>query len=138
MLVSGRCCAELTTSLACAAGTCDTEAVAVAITTAWSAGLMSVVASGNQGQTNGMPAPACAPKAVSVGAVYAVPSDGSESWCTQSKSGACTKSCTDDNPVADSVPCFTNRQGAGGGGGNVHVDPECKWQSQQLCRSMQF
>ena len=61
------------------------------------AGIVPVVASGNNGYVNGVSNPACAPGAVRVGAVYDA-NVGAKAW------GACTDSVT----AADRVICFSN------------------------------
>lgn len=61
------------------------------------AGIVPVVASGNNGYLNGVSSPACAPGAVRVGAVYDA-NVGTKAW------GACTDSVT----AADLVTCFSN------------------------------
>ena len=62
-----------------------------------SAGVLPVVAAGNDAFSNGVEDPACAPGAVRVGAVY--DSDvGSRSWT----------SCVDSTTGADMIACFSN------------------------------
>lgn len=76
---------------------CPGDSVAVAIENLKSAGIVSVVSAGNDGYTDSLSAPACAPEAVSVGAVY--DSDvGSKYWSI----------CTDFSTAADMVACFSN------------------------------
>jgi uncharacterized repeat protein (TIGR01451 family) len=62
-----------------------------------SAGMQSVVASGNEGYTDGIANPACTPGAVSVGAVYSG-NFGAIQWLT----------CTDSVTGADRVTCFSD------------------------------
>lgn len=67
------------------------------ISNAFSAGILTVIASGNSGFSTGLAMPACTPQAVSVGAVYDS-NVGGLNW------GICT-----DNPTAaDMVACFSN------------------------------
>jgi len=76
---------------------CAWSAYEVAIAIADDAGVASAVASGNDGWTDSIASPACAPTAVKVGAVYAQ-SYGRIGWST----------CTDAAPTADQVTCFSN------------------------------
>ena len=68
------------------------------IANAYSAGISSVVASGNNQYLDGMSSPACTPNAISVGAVYDS-NMGSISF---------TGLCTDSTTAADKVTCFSN------------------------------
>lgn len=61
------------------------------------AGILGIVASGNEGYTDGISGPACTPEAVSVGAVYDANS-GSVGWGI----------CTDSSTAADKVVCFSD------------------------------
>jgi hypothetical protein len=90
-----RCCG---CGLLCTAGACDDNALAIAVNTAYAQGVLSAAASGNEAQVSSMIIPACASKAVSVGAVY-------------SKEGLAGsyEICTDNVPAADIVACFSNR-----------------------------
>ena len=77
--------------------TCPGNVFTTPIANAKSAGILSSIASGNEGYTDGLSSPACVPAAVSVGAVY--DSDlGSLNW----------GSCTDSVTYADKVTCFSN------------------------------
>jgi hypothetical protein len=67
------------------------------IANAYSAGILTVIASGNSGFSAGLAMPACTPKAVSVGAVYDS-NVGGLNWGI----------CTDNTTVADQVTCFSN------------------------------
>jgi uncharacterized repeat protein (TIGR01451 family) len=78
---------------------CSGSVFESAISAARSAGILSIVAAGNNGSKSGLGDPACAPDAVSVGAVYDG-SYGSVSW--QLPSGPCT-----DASQADKVTCFS-------------------------------
>ena len=78
---------------------CDLEADAQAINAAVSQGIFVAVASGNDGSTTGISAPACASGATSVGNVYDA-DVGSITW-----SGGCTDSTT----AADQIVCHANR-----------------------------
>ncbi len=73
-----------------------------AFTDARNAGIIPAVAAGNQGYTTGISNPACAPGAVSAGAVYSA-DFGSRSWYTISPAY-----CTDSTTAADQVACFSN------------------------------
>ncbi|MBM4254157.1 MAG: hypothetical protein FJ146_19505 [Deltaproteobacteria bacterium] len=77
--------------------TCDSNPMAVALQDARDAGVLAAVASGNEGHTDSMSAPGCAPAAVSVGAVYDG-NYGSASW----------GDCSDATTAADKVVCFAN------------------------------
>ncbi len=68
------------------------------ITNARSAGILSVIASGNNQFTDGISSPACTPNSVSVGAVY------------DANVGAITYTglCSDATTAADKVTCFSN------------------------------
>ncbi len=86
---------------------CDSEADAMAVNNAVNKGSVVAIASGNDGSTTSISAPACASKAISVGATYDA-NVGSKTWCfTQ----ACPPSqrCTDSTTFADKMVCFTNR-----------------------------
>lgn len=61
------------------------------------AGINVVVASGNDGYLDGISTPACAPAAISVGAVY-----------DSNVGGLAYSSCTDTTSAADKVTCFSN------------------------------
>lgn len=67
-----------------------------AIANARSAGIITVVAAGNEGYTSAIANPACTPQAMSVGAVY------SQNW------GSVSGSCSDATTAADQVACFSN------------------------------
>jgi len=69
-----------------------------AITNAANVGIFIDAASGNDGSTIGIDYPACAPKVVSVGAVYDA-NVGTQDWGF----------CKDQTTKADKVVCFTNR-----------------------------
>ncbi|MDX1916332.1 MAG: S8 family serine peptidase [Methylophilus sp.] len=67
------------------------------INNAKNAGITVVAASGNSGYINGIESPACAPAAISVGAVYDS-NIGGPNWGV----------CTDNSTAADQVTCFSN------------------------------
>ena len=83
---------------------CPSDTLAVAIGEVKSAGITTVAASGNDGYTAAIGAPACAPDAVSVGAVYDA-NVGIRSWCLTEP---CNSHCTDNTTAADKVACFSN------------------------------
>lgn len=80
-----------------ATSACGSDIFATALANVRSAGIVPVVASGNNGFTNALSSPACAPAAVSVGAVYDA-GMGPVGW----------SSCTDATTDADKVTCFSN------------------------------
>jgi hypothetical protein len=71
------------------------------IANARAAGILTVVASGNDAYTDGISNPACTPDAISVGAVYDA-NVGSIQY---------TGLCTDATTAADKVTCFSNSAG---------------------------
>ena len=77
---------------------CDSDWSASPIARAKNAGISVIVAAGNGGYSDGLSSPACAPDAVSVGAVYDS-NEGGKSWGT---------GCTDATTAADKVVCFSN------------------------------
>jgi len=77
---------------------CSSDWSASAITSAKTAGISVVIAAGNNSYIDGLSSPACAPDAVSVGAVYDS-NEGGISWGT---------GCTDATTAADKVVCFSN------------------------------
>lgn len=91
--------AALNMSLGGAASTtpCGTKPMSIAIQNARDAGILSAVASGNEGYSDSIAYPGCAPAAVSVGAVYDK-SYGTRSWGL----------CSDASTAADKVVCFSN------------------------------
>jgi subtilisin family serine protease len=76
---------------------CATDPLAIAVDSAKIAGILSAVASGNGGLSNAVSSPACAPSAVSVGAVHAANLGGLK-WPI----------CADATTAADKVACFSN------------------------------
>lgn len=67
------------------------------ISNARNAGIVVVVASGNEAYTTGISSPACVAKSLAVGAVYDA-AFSSVAWTA----------CTDSNVTADTVTCFSN------------------------------
>jgi hypothetical protein len=65
------------------------------------AGVLPVLAAGNEGFSNGLTEPACVPGAISVGAVYEG-SVGRSAWSGKSR-------CTDPFTSVDQLTCFSNR-----------------------------
>jgi subtilisin family serine protease len=87
-------------------GTCDTDTAAIAVNNAVAAGVVVVVAAGNDGYTNAVGTPACASGAITVAATYDdnfpncdFPTQTSFNWGI----------CIDNNPVVDQRCCFSNR-----------------------------
>lgn len=76
---------------------CSTDIFATAVAAARTAGISSIVATGNNAFTNKIASPACVPAAVRVGAVYDT-NLGGMGW----------SSCTDSSTAADKVTCFSN------------------------------
>ena len=76
---------------------CGSSSYEVMLSLAEAAGVVSAVATGNDGWSDSIGSPACAPSAVKVGAVYAQ-SYGRVGWST----------CTDSSTAADQVTCFSN------------------------------
>lgn len=76
---------------------CSTDPLAVGIATAKAAGILTAVASGNDASSTGLAVPACAPAAVSVGAVYHA-----------NMGKLMTSVCVDATTAADKVACFSN------------------------------
>lgn len=86
--------AYTTTCPANAAGGTESSA----ITRAKNAGISVAVAAGNEARTAALSSPACAPDAISVGAVY------------DSNFGAVNAGvCTDNSTAPDQIACFSNR-----------------------------
>lgn len=83
------------------AAECPGAWATIAFAGARSAGIIPVVAAGNNGFANGVNGPACTPGAVRVGAIYDSEM-GLRAW-----SGICTDSVT----AADRVVCFSNSAG---------------------------
>ena len=81
----------------CDAQDANTMLQASALEAARQAGIVTFAASGNEGLTNGMVAPACISSVVSVGAVYDA-NLGAATW----------PPCSDANATADQVTCFSD------------------------------
>ena len=77
---------------------CTGSAFAGAIASLANIGIATVVAAGNSGAKNGLADPACAPRAVSVGAVYSA-AYGSVSWGAPASCG--------ESGAPDRVACFS-------------------------------
>lgn len=84
---------------------CDTSNTANAIAALQAAGVVTFVASGNDGHDDGISFPACVAEAISVGGVYDA-SFASVTWC--SASGCSPGLCTDTNVGPDDFVCHTN------------------------------
>jgi len=76
---------------------CGTEPLAIAVKSARAANILTTIAAGNSAYTSGISSPACAPEAISVGAVYDA-AVGSVQWTA----------CSDQTTAADRVACFSN------------------------------
>ncbi len=76
---------------------CADDSLSIAIAWARAAGIATTVAAGNDGHADALSAPACAPSAVSVGAVY-----------KSALGGIDFAGCLDQSTAADQVPCFSN------------------------------
>ena len=76
---------------------CSSIAEASALSAARSAGMVTLVASGNGAVTNGIASPACHPDAVSVGATY-----------DANIGGANFGLCNDTSTFADKITCYSN------------------------------
>ena len=81
---------------------CPGAFLSAVVSSAKAAGILSAIASGNDGFTNGISDPACVPDAVSVGAEYDA-NIGGISWPSVP--------CTDTVTAADKVACFSNSAG---------------------------
>jgi subtilisin family serine protease len=90
-------------------GTCDSDSAAVASNNAVDRGLVVVAASGNNGYSSAMGTPACGSKVIAVGSTYDANYSKNFSWCTATNRFFCTQTCTDSNPAADQVGCFSNK-----------------------------
>lgn len=80
-----------------ASAPCTSDAIGVALAAARTAGIAPVVASGNNGFTSAISSPACAPAAISVGAVY-----------DANVGGLSYGACKDATTAADQITCFSN------------------------------
>ncbi len=76
---------------------CPDDSLASSISSARAAGILSVIAAGNENYTNGLSSPACVPDAISVGAVY-----------ESNIGGVSYSNCTDSTTAADKAACFSN------------------------------
>ena len=76
--------------------TCPSDPLAVSISSARAAGILSAVASGTRASLSAISSPACGPDAVSVGAVHAA-NLGGIGW----------SNCSDATTAADKVACFS-------------------------------
>jgi subtilisin family serine protease len=78
-------------------GACTADALAVAIATARTRGILSIVASGNEAKASAIASPACSSKAISVGAVY-----------DTAVGKLSTSVCSDASSAVDQIACFSN------------------------------
>ncbi|HKU36703.1 MAG TPA: S8 family serine peptidase [Polyangiales bacterium] len=76
---------------------CSSDFFSSAVSNARSAGILSAIASGNNGYASALASPACVPSAISVGAVYDA-NVGSVSY----------SACSDSSTAADKITCFSN------------------------------
>ena len=87
---------------------CDFNAFSIPVNKAFNSDIFVAVASGNDGQTvDGIPAPACASGATSVGATYDDSSVGIKFYW---KNGQFICSDPDEDTIVDNIACLTNRQ----------------------------
>ena len=77
---------------------CSNDWSSAAIKRAIASGISVIAAAGNSGYTDGLPSPACAPGAISVGAVYDRSLVGARGYTT----------CYDKSSQADQIACFSN------------------------------
>jgi len=77
--------------------TCAADPMGIALGSARSAGIAPVVASGNSASSTAISSPACAPAAISVGAVY-----------DANVGGLSFSNCSNPSTAADQVTCFSN------------------------------
>jgi len=90
-------------------GTCDNDSLARAVNASVDAGVVNVIAAGNDGEPAAISSPACARRAITVAATYDAPRDDTP-WCFEYDIlERCTRGCTDTNIVADTWVCFSNR-----------------------------
>ncbi len=80
---------------------CPNSGYATVFANARAAGIVPVVAAGNDGFADGVSSPACTPGAVRVGAVYDS-NVGGLAW------GGTPPTCIDRTTAADQVACFSN------------------------------
>jgi hypothetical protein len=76
---------------------CATDPFNTAVAAAKAAGILTAIASGNDASSDGIAIPACAPSAISVGAVY-----------PGNVGRLATAQCTDATTTTDQVACFSN------------------------------
>jgi hypothetical protein len=81
-----------------ATAVCGNDVFASGLASARAAGVLPIVASGNNAFLDRISSPACTPAAVSVGAVYGTTRAGGVSYST----------CTDSTITADRATCFSN------------------------------
>ncbi len=86
-------------------GTCDWDAISQAVNASTALGVTHAVASGNDGAIHGIGSPACARRAIAVGAVYDT-NLSSASWCANADCSEIL--CTDTNTQPDTMVCFSN------------------------------
>lgn len=79
------------------ASACPKDPFEYGLAPARAAGILPIVASGNNGSKTSLSSPACAPSAISVGAVYSA-----------NVGSLRTSVCTDTTSAADKVACFSN------------------------------
>ena len=72
------------------------------------AGVVPVVSSGNGGCTVGVAWPACISTSLAVGSVYAQAYQSAEFTDKMQCQASGTTGCTDTNPVAGTIPCYTD------------------------------
>lgn len=97
-------------------GTCDTDSLAAGANAAVDAGAVVVASAGNDGFANALGSPACGSKVIAVGSTYDDPYPNPDfsflnsfTFCTAyDPFGTCIQECTDINPSANSIPCYSN------------------------------
>ncbi len=86
--------------------TCDTDTAAIAVNNAFNAGVVVVVAAGNDAATNGVGTPACASGAITVAAIY---DDNYPNCDFPTQTTFSFTNCSDTNPAVNQRCCFSNR-----------------------------
>ncbi len=85
---------------------CDSDTAAIAVNNAFNAGVVVVVAAGNDAAANAVGTPACASGAITVAAIY---DDNYPNCDFPTQTTFAFTNCTDTNPVLNQRCCFSNR-----------------------------